>query len=104
MKNYLSIIFLTVLGFSVKAQKLSIGQPYQGGIIFYLDSLKQFGLIAAEKDLNPETIEKGVFPYYCLPCYGSFVADSTDTIIGSGKQNSINLLTRCPTLNSLVVV
>ena len=35
-----------------KFQEKSIGKSYQGGIIFYSDSAREHGLIAAEKDLD----------------------------------------------------
>jgi hypothetical protein len=37
-----------ILGF----QEKSVGKKYRGGIIFYTDSMREHGLIAAEKDLD----------------------------------------------------
>ena len=39
---------------SVVSSAVSIGQRYQGGIVFYVDESRQHGLIAATRDLPGE--------------------------------------------------
>ena len=56
---------------------LSIGQKYQGGIIFYLDGTQTNGLIAAEED-------QGHYPW---SFYYTFTG-ATSSDFGSGKQNT----------------
>jgi hypothetical protein len=46
----LNMIVVIVLGQSEKVEVLSIGQQYQGGIIFFLDPSGQHGLISAPFD------------------------------------------------------
>lgn len=62
---------------------LSIGDSYQGGIIFYLDSSSQHGLIAAEMDQAADV------PWACdnLVFYGV-----VNTEIGSGQQNTNDII------------
>jgi hypothetical protein len=58
---------------------LSIGQTYQGGIIFYLDDSKQHGLIAAPTDQSSN------IQWY----NGSFTSTNvTNTAIGTGSANT----------------
>tara|TARA_R110002167_G_scaffold237337_1_gene442543 strand:- start:327 stop:863 length:537 start_codon:yes stop_codon:yes gene_type:complete len=63
----------------------AIGDTYQGGIVFYLDSLGG-GLIAASTDQSSE-VEWG--------CQGTSI--STGTAIGTGTQNTIDILAGCST-------
>ena len=62
---------------------LSIGQEYQGGIIFYLDSTGKHGLIASKEDLGPAT----------WGCYGISIpgAQSRD----DGYSNTQAILAAC---------
>ena len=69
----------------VEYDGLHIGQPYQGGIIFYLDSTGQHGLIAASEDLN---WEESVQWYN-----GTFITtDATGTAIGTGLTNTNTII------------
>ena len=65
------------------AKPLAIGQTYQGGIIFYLDSTKAHGLIAAPTDQSSNIH------------WGSTtkVTGATGTAIGTGQANTKAIIT-----------
>jgi hypothetical protein len=65
------------------AQSFKIGQEYQGGYIFYIDSTGVHGLIAAPLDL-------GRFPLIYRTEWRVEGADGID--IGTGYQNTLNIL------------
>jgi len=61
----------------------SLGQSYGGGIIFYLDSLKQHGLIAALSDAS------GGVQWY----NGGYIAtNALDSTIGGGQANTTAII------------
>jgi hypothetical protein len=68
---------------STEAQTLKVGQEYQGGIIFFVDSTGQHGLIAAPYDI-------GTFPLIYRTEYQIIGAEGTE--IGTGRQNTVNIL------------
>ena len=65
---------------------LSIGMQYEGGIIFYLDSTGQHGLICAPND-------QGSFQW---GCYGTNIV-GTSTGFGTGQVNTSFILAGCST-------
>jgi len=64
--------------------QLYIGQPYNGGVIFYIDSTGSHGLIASTSDLGR----------YHWGCLGNII-DSTYTGIGFGEYNSLRISANC---------
>jgi len=62
-----------------------IGAYYQGGIIFWIDSTGQHGLICDVNDLG-QTV---------YGCYGSNIIGADGIVIGTGQQNTIDIITGC---------
>jgi len=110
-KNSISIYSLIIIGFVIiftnsckKDNKtndtptvvLTIGQSYQGGVIAYLlrpgdngyNANVQHGLIAAPSDQSTHA-EWG--------CKGTAITGADGTAIGTGNQNTIDIMTGCST-------
>ena len=68
---------------------LAIGDTHQGGIIFYLDG-NGGGLIAAPSEQGQ--VEWG--------CEGTEISGADGTAIGTGAQNTIDILNGCTTPNT----
>ncbi len=67
---------------------VSIGQYYEGGIIFYIDGTGQHGLICATSDQSNEA---------AWGCYGTLLSGADGTAIGTGSQNTLDILAGCTT-------
>lgn len=67
-----------------------VGQTYGGGKIIYVDASGQHGIVTSESDQSP-----GVG----WGCTGSEIDGASRTEIGTGKQNTIDILTECPQPN-----
>jgi hypothetical protein len=85
---YLLIIILVIN--SCKKALYKIGQEYQGGIIFYIDSSDKHGLIAAPFDQG-DSIEWG--------CQTLKIPGADATKVGSGLQNTIDIVNGCSSPN-----
>ena len=70
--------------FTTTNNLFAIGQSYQGGIIAYIDSSGIHGLIAAPSDL-----------FAPWGCYGTEISGADGTAIGTGNQNTIDIMTGC---------
>jgi hypothetical protein len=66
---------------------LSIGQTYQGGIVFYLDGTNQHGLIAAPIDQGTDL---GVQWWND----SNIVTGAVDTAVGTGKSNTAAIIAK----------
>lgn len=66
---------------------LNIGDTYAGGIIFYLDPSGQGGLVAANTDV----------PQAIWGCHGTDITGAEGEIIGTGNQNTQDILAGCTT-------
>ena len=88
MKKLLVIVLAVVLFGSCKKDKdstVSIGDAYQGGIVFYLDG-NGGGLIAAPSDQSTEA-QWG--------CYNTSISGADGIGIGTGSQNTIDIEAGC---------
>lgn len=88
MKHILTII-LSVPFFTF-GQSFTVGDFYQGGIIFYID-VNGGGLIAADSDQS-NGAEWG--------CYGLDIYEANGTVIGTGFQNTIDIENGCHTFET----
>lgn len=64
---------------------IAIGAPYQGGIIAYVDGTGLHGLIVSSGD-------QGFAPWGCLQ---TTIPGADGTAIGTGNQNSIDIMVGC---------
>lgn len=71
---------------STNTSSISIGQTYEGGIVFYVDASGQHGLVAAPSDQG--TVKWG--------CQGSSIP-GTSTLLGTGLANTNAIVTYCST-------
>ena len=69
--------------------QFTIGQLYGGGIVFYIDSNGLHGLIAASNDLSEGAI---------WGCYGTLLQGTDGKTVGTGKNNTANIITDCSTV------
>ena len=67
-----------------------VGKTYQGGIIAYLDTLDGTGLIAAPTDQS-YGVDWG--------CEGTLISGADGTAIGTGSQNTADILAGCSETN-----
>ena len=66
---------------------MAIGDSYQGGKVAYIDGTNIHGLIAATAD--QVSSEWG--------CYGTAISGADGTAIGTGNQNTIDIMAGCAT-------
>ncbi|MEI7594166.1 MAG: hypothetical protein WCK02_00340 [Bacteroidota bacterium] len=66
------------------------GQPYAGGLIFYIDNTGLHGLVCADADATESSIEWG--------CNGSLISGADGANIGTGNQNTIDITNGCTTI------
>jgi len=69
---------------------LHSGELVEGGIVFYVDETGQHGLVAAMEDLT-STYEWG--------CYGTSIVGADGTAIGTGYQNTLDIVAGCSGTN-----
>lgn len=89
-KFLISFFLLSVLVFSCKKEKttpeeegIAVGQPYGGGIIFYVDGSGEHGLIAAESNQNTS------MPWY----NGNYLSvNVSENEVGKGKINTDSII------------
>jgi hypothetical protein len=66
------------------------GKKYAGGLIFYLNTVDGTGLVAAEADL----------PKSKWGCVGTTIAGADGTAVGTGMQNTLDILASCTEANT----
>lgn len=67
---------------------IAIGKNYQGGIIFYIDSTGEHGLIAAPQDQSIGTS----WAIHAYPFYGYYATGATGTAVGTGQANTTAII------------
>ncbi len=72
-----------------------IGAAYQGGIVFYIDETGEHGLVAALEDL-PSTYQWG--------CFGTGISGADGQAIGTGYQNTLDIVAGCNDSNTAAFV
>lgn len=75
-----------ILGCGIPIDSL-YGKSYQGGIIFYYDQVSEAGLVAAEYDLTEVWANWG--------CLGTLISGADGIEIGTGTQNTLDILSEC---------
>jgi len=79
----------TAKTYTIKVTRfVAIGDSYQGGKVAYIDGTNIHGLIAATADQGTST-EWG--------CYGTAISGADGTAIGTGNQNTIDIMAGCAT-------
>jgi hypothetical protein len=71
-----------------QAALIAVGESYCGGIIFYVDSTKKHGLIAAGNQML----------YAKWGCYGKVIG-TTSTAVGAGQANTLAIINTCDSTN-----
>ena len=75
-------------GFNCEGDEINsyeIGEYAHGGIVFYFDSIEQCGLVASSENLQGT---------YQWGCHGTYLVGSNATSIGSGHQNTMDILSQ----------
>ena len=102
MKNatYIFILYFCIINLSLQAQ--SIGDFYQGGVVFYTYP-SGGGLIVDIADLSNPNPPSGTTPLDSLLSrwggYSDFVAGTSVDSIGAGETNTQNFMNFYPDLN-----
>jgi hypothetical protein len=68
---------------------VKIGESYAGGLVFYIDGTGIHGLACSPSDIST-LAEWG--------CYGTLISGADGTSIGTGNQNTTDILNGCATL------
>lgn len=68
--------------------QIEIGKTFEGGIIFYVDNSGKHGLVAAHKDQG----------YSQWGCVMTRVSGATGTAVGTGSQNTTDIVAGCSDL------
>lgn len=94
MKKILLLIFVTTITIFHSCNKeetpltetLTIGDFYQGGIVFYLDETGKHGLVCSASDQSYGS------EWGCLP---TVVTGANELLIGTGNQNTLDIIGVC---------
>ncbi len=88
---FLIVLLCPLFLFSQKAESILIGDFFAGGVVFWLDG-NGSGLVCAitDQEINRDnTLKWG--------CMNNDIDGADDTIIGTGKQNTIDIVADCNT-------
>ena len=82
--------FKFVNGVPVWVEDVQIGDFRDGGIVFWVDGTGQHGLVCDINDLVIST----------WGCYGTTISGADGTVIGTGSQNTTDILAGCTAANT----
>jgi len=113
MKNLLYILLLAPLLVFVSSCEednqesnneplYEIGDIAEGGFVFYIDETGEHGLVAAMEDLTEGATDPNEWGFngYEWGCYGEYVDGADGTSIGTGYQNTMDIVNQgCATQN-----
>jgi hypothetical protein len=76
-----------VLGFDCDGNEVQfyVGQMFNVGIVFYIDTTGEHGLVAAKEDIGS----------YEWGCNGVYVSGADGLSIGTGLQNTLDIISEC---------
>ena len=75
---------------------VEVGDYAHGGIVFYVDSTGQHGLVAALEDLTEDaTIDSEGNPGYQWGCFATWLSGADGQAIGTGYQNTLDIVAGC---------
>ena len=90
LTNFLGEFYGNEVSFTTGEQGLNIGDLANGGIVFWIDPDDYTkGLVSALED---QAITQ-------WGCYGEYIFNASDTLIGSGLSNTIEIINNCSEMN-----
>ena len=93
------VILVILLNSCQKEAEIAIGANFEGGIIFYMDNTGEHGLVAAPKDQGYQ-----YFTEYQWGCVTNAISGANGSLIGTGNQNTIDIINGCPETNTAAYI
>ena len=84
------------------SENYEIGDLVEGGIVFYIDETGEHGLVAAIEDLTEGATDPYGWGYngYEWGCYGTSLSGAEGQAIGTGYQNTLDIVAGCSDTNT----
>ena len=87
---------------SLSSNAQEIGDQAEGGTVFHIDEASGLGYVVASQDLSSgayDTSQPGDLGYE-WGCYGTSISGADGQAIGTGYQNTLDIVEGCPDANS----